>query len=153
LRYGTPTVSVDGYYERDADGLISALEPIQGAQGKVYNWNHRITLVDYEWGKYWECHDHYSNQIIRFNFSYRFGNPKIYFLILKPMPQIYKKKGSPALFLKHWRDNLLIPFADGAVPGGDLFKSLFAVEKYSDLPRIDVDELPYPISTYSLTTV
>lgn len=151
LKYGTPTVSVDGNYERGGDGLICAMPSgiYNTTEGKLYYWNHRITLVDYSWNNWWECHDHYSNQFIKFAWNYPLGNPKLYFITLKTMPQLYKKKDEPAIYAKHCSEDLLIPFADGAISGGDLFKTLYGVERYSDLPRIDVAELPYPVANYS----
>ena len=68
------------------------------------------------------------------------------------MPILYKKKGSPAIYAKVYGQDLLVPFADGTLAGGDLLKTLYGVEKYSDLPRADVDELPFPIANYSFLT-
>ena len=83
--------------------------------------------------------------------NYPFKYAKIIYLKKKLFPMIYKKIGQPAMCFKHWSEDALIAFSDGSIPGGDLFKSLFGVEKYSDLPRQDVAEWPYPIK-YNLTT-
>ena len=84
--------------------------------------------------------------------TYPFKYVKIIKLTLKKkLPMLYKKIGQPAICFKHWSEDSLIAFADGSIAGGDLFKSLFGVEKYSDLPRQDVEEWPYPIR-YNLTT-
>jgi hypothetical protein len=150
LKYGTPTVSVDGNYERDENGLICGR---QSAEGKLYNWNHRITLVDFSPGEWWECHDHYNNQFIKFAYEYRFGNPKCYFVLEnKKYPMMYKQKGSPALYIKHWAQDLLIPFGAGKLEGGDLWKSLYSVENYSDIPRIDCEVLPFPVADFAIKT-
>ena len=87
----------------------------------------------------------------RFWEKYPFAYAKAIYLKKKLIPMMYKKIGQPAICFKHLAEPYLIAFADGSIPGGDLFKSLFGVEKYSDLPRQDVEEWPYPIK-YHLTT-
>ena len=84
--------------------------------------------------------------------TYPFAFAKIIRLTLKKkVPMLYKKIGQPAICFKHWSEDALIAFADGSIAGGDLFKSLFGVVNYSDLPRQDVEEWPFPIK-YNLTT-
>jgi hypothetical protein len=68
------------------------------------------------------------------------------------MPILYKKIGEPAIYALNTEDNVLVPFADGVVMGGKLFKTLYGTTNYSDLPRENVTELPYPIAPYQFTT-
>lgn len=172
LKYGVLRVSVDGNYDTDENGLISAT--LKGI-GKLYYWNHSVTLRDYKLKdgvtleklakmgyneqvnavEYWEVHDHYTKQILKFVGFYPFGDCKLIYFVLtqkKNKSMIYKQNGSSALYIKHWSKDLLIPFKDGKLPGGDVFKSLYSVDNYSDMPRLNYDVLPFPVADYGFTT-
>lgn len=96
--------------------------------------------------------DSYEPFLKDYSGSYPFKFVKIIKLTLKKkVPMLYKKIGQSAICFKHWSQPSLIAFADGAIAGGDLFKSLFGVEKYNDLPIQNVPEWPHPIK-YHLTT-
>lgn len=142
LEYSPLWIVVDGRYEYDENGLI-------GHEGKAISPNHATTNVaEGHW-----VYDSYPEFLKRFVPDYHFMYIKsINVNLKKNMPKLYKKKGQPAIYVKHWSKDLLIPFADGILYGGDVFKSLYSVEDYKELPRIDVDELPYPVAEYGFTT-
>jgi hypothetical protein len=77
----------------------------------------------------------------------------IHNLTKKNYMELYKKVGEPAIYVKHWNEPLLVPFADGAIAGGDIFKTLYGIADYSKLPIIKVENLPYPIASYSVKTI
>lgn len=141
LEYSPLWACCDGRYEYDENGLI-------GYEGKAITYNHAIEQAGIpQW--VWDSYPDFLKQFVA---DYKMGFPRSINLIKRNMPKLYKKKGEPAIYVKHWSKDLLIPFMDGFIPGGDLFKSLYAVESYKDLPREDVDELPYPILS-GITTV
>lgn len=153
----------DNRLETILDGL--QFSPVQvdveaymfNSRGYVINsgrgYTHEIDVFDHEgtdclWG-----YDSERDQYVKIDRSYNFGYPMIHHFKKKFMTlKLYKKIGAPAIYVKHWSQNLLIPFTSGYVPGGDLFKSLYGVEKYSDLEREDVEELPFPVASYGITT-
>lgn len=114
LKYGTPRVSVDGNYERQPDGLIGS----QGKTGFFYNWTHSVTLRDFEYGKWWEIHDHYTNQIIKFIWDYKFGNARVGIITPKELTGFVKVDGTPEILMYGkgglYKDQLL-SFKDGDV--------------------------------------
>jgi len=120
------------------------------SKGNIINSNsgniHEVAIFGYR-NDYWEVWDSENLQFIKIDFDYKFGNPMIHSLKKKIMFEIYKKKGEPALYRLNQKDGLLVPFSDGVIPGGDLFKTL-----YVDYFFKEVDELPYPIAPYSITT-
>ena len=125
------------------------------------NYNHQVNYVNQEQNvadfnqvvpvihDIFDTYDPFDKRYAEF---YAFKYAKIIYLKKKLIPMIYKKIGQPAIYIKHWSQNLLIPFASGVLEGGDLFKSLYGITNYSDLPRQDVDVLPFPIASYSVTT-
>lgn len=140
LLYSPIQVCVDGSYEYDANGYI----------GKLINWNHCVVLIGYEKNKYWKVYDSESTSVLKFAWDYKFGYPFIHYLKKKAM-QMYKKKGEAAIYFLNPSDNLLVPYSDGVITGGGMFKILFGDYKYA--PIQTVDELPYPIAPYKMTTV
>lgn len=145
MQFSPVQVAIEGRYTFDAQGRV------------VYNggnYTHAVLLFDYviEDGKvteYW-VFDSETEQFLRFRGDYAFVAPYIHFLEKKTM-KMYKKIGEPAICFKHWSEPALIAFGDGVIPGGDMFKSLYGVQHYSELPREDVEEWPYPIK-YVLNT-
>ncbi len=146
LLYSPLWVCVDGRYDWE-DGEVGL--------GKALVYNHAATYVDQEGTHpnfdHW-VFDTYEPFLKKFIPDYKFGFIKSIHLLLKPMPELYKKKGEPAIYALNKEDGVLVPFADGVVFGGKLFKTLYGVEDYRDVPRLDVDELPYPIASYSFLT-
>lgn len=147
LKVSPNKVAIEGRYIFDADGRIRN-------DGSPYN--HAVVLFDYVLDsngnvkEYW-IFDSETEQFLRFRGDYAFLSPMVKFLEKKTF-MLYKKLGEPALYIKHWSENLLIPFSDGVVAGGDVFKTLYSVTSYKDLPRKDVDVLPYPVASYGIST-
>lgn len=84
--------------------------------------------------------------------KYPFGYAKIVYLTKKKIPMLYKKIGQSAICCKHWSENSLIAFADGILPGGDVFKSLYGITNYSELIIQNVPEWPFPIKYHFTST-
>lgn len=154
LRFSPVQVAIEGRYTFDSNGRIRYT-------GGDYT--HAVIIFDYVPGANgsaaeWWVFDSETEQFLRFRGDYAFVSPLIHFLDKKTM-KLYKKIGQSAICLKHWSEPSLIAFGDGVIPGGDLFKSIYSVEKYSDLPREDVTEWPYPIkyvintSTFNLSSI
>lgn len=148
LKYSPIQVSVEPYkYENN---LI-----INSGNG----YTHEVLIFDYEEGKEWWVFDSESNQFLKFAWNYNFGWPMIHsFKRTSMLPKIYKQIGSPALYALNEEDGVLVPFSDGVIAGGKLFKTLYGISSYADLPRVktstgtDWQILPYPIATYSFLT-
>lgn len=79
LKYGCLRVSVDGNYEQDNNGLIRASE----REGKMYYWNHSVLIRDFKEDTYFDIHDHYNSQFLKFNWNYPFGNAKLLYVSSK----------------------------------------------------------------------
>lgn len=141
LKRSVLRVSVDPRYVRNDSGLIYAESPSYG---------HSVTLYDYVLDEKWLVHDHYLDQFIEFAWDYKFGHAKALFLKKKIMPKLYKTLDSPAIYFFNPEDKLLVPFSDGEVKGGSLFKIFFG--DYKNVPVNKVQTLPYPVAPYSITT-
>lgn len=140
LLYSPIQVCVDGSYEYDENGYI----------GKLLNWNHCVSLIGYEKNKYWVIYDSESTQLLKFAWGYKFGYGMSH-LLKKNFMQMYKKKNEAAIYFLNPKDNQLVAYADGVVTGGDMFKLIFGDYKYADIKT--VDELPFPIAPYQMTTI
>jgi len=143
LEYSPLWVCVDGNYEFDEDGRV-------GMMGKAISYNHATTLVA---PGHW-VFDSYEPFLKQFVADYKFGYVKSIH-IKKKRPMLYKVKNQPALYASSKEEKVMIPFADGVISGGKLFKALYGVDDYKTLPKItvdSVDDLPYPIATYSFLT-
>ena len=149
LKVSPIKVAIEGNYVFDSSGKIK-----NTGEGQ---YNHAVTLFDYvknESGyvQEWWIFDSETEQFLRFSGSYAFISPLVKFFSRKTL-KLLKKKGQSAICLKHWSEPALIAFSDGAIPGGDLFKSIYGVLHYSELPREDVDEWPYPIKYLLITNL
>jgi hypothetical protein len=82
--------------------------------------------------------------------DYKFGYPYIKDIIKLNSMKLYKKKGESAIYFLNPKDNKLVPYADGVITGGDMFKILFGDYKFA--PTQIVDELPYSVAGYQMTT-
>jgi hypothetical protein len=146
LGYAPLMVTVDGSYDMDNDGLI-------GHSGKVLNYNHEVALLGAQFEgtriKWWDIKCSETKQLLKFRPDYRFGWPCLKDLKKKNM-QLFKKKGHPAVYFLNPADNLLVPYSDGEITGGDMFKLIFGDYKYASINS--VDELPYPVADYEMTT-
>lgn len=114
-------------------------------------YTHEVAIFGYESGKCWYVFDSESSQFLKFDWSYKFGSPMIHSVKKKVMTKLYKKNGSPAIYFLNPQSSTLVPYSDGVVPGGELFKIFFG--DYSLAPIERVDELPFPVASYSITTI
>jgi hypothetical protein len=141
LLYSPVQLCVDGDYQFDKDGYVSF-------QTK---WSHAVTLIGYCKDKYWIIYDSETPQLLNFAWNYKFGYPMIHLITSKNM-KLIKKKDSPAIYALDPEEKKLVPFAGGCVPGGRVFKTIYGTTDYSLLPIEVVKELPYPVSTWSITS-
>lgn len=147
LKYAPIQVTVDGRYTYDENGYVCRNDII---------YSHEVVLIGYVLNpdlsvKYWKVFDSCHNEIVKFCGTYRFGYPLINTLIPKSSMQLFKKKGEPAIYFLNPEDNKLVAFADGVIAGGSMFKILFGDYKFA--PTKVVDELPYPVADYQMTTI
>jgi len=139
LQYGVINVSVDGNYARNEDGLVSSTV---WANNKRYTFTHRVTIRDYEEGQWWEVHDHYTNQIIKFVWDYPFGNGKLYFVKKKNIPMTpFLQCGKDLYFLSKGGQTV----GYHTVDNGDTWKAVFG-DYVNATPITKVDVLPANIS-------
>lgn len=138
LKYSPVQVDVLGSYKVGKNGYI-----VWDEANSVYA--HEVTIFDYEEGKCFWIFDSESMQCIKFDWNYPFGSPMIHALKKNMKIQIFKKTGSPALAVKHYSEPSLIAFSGGSVRGEDLFKSLYGVNDFKQIPITEVKEWPFPI--------
>ena len=146
LKYAPIQVTVDGRYTYDENGCVCRNDIV---------YSHEVVLIGYVLNpdlsvKYWKVFDSSNDKIMKFCGSYRFGYPMINTLIPKNSMKLFRKKGQPAIYFLNPKDNKLVAYADGVLTGGDLFKILFSEYKFA--PTEVVDELPYPVADYEITT-
>ena len=153
---GTIDVCVGGVYlGADEKGVL-----LYRNDGPV-NYNHQVQYVNQEQNVsdfnlvvpvIHDIFDTYDPFLKKFYEKYPFGFAKIIYLKLKPMQELYKKNGEPAIYALDKEKKILVPFLDGVVSGGSFFKTIYGVADYRQMPRKDVDELPYPVADYGLST-
>lgn len=151
LQYSPIAVSVGNYYYDENGYLYAPNTP---------NYIHECLIVTELPDCFLILDSQNGNNLLRYRKDYPFGWPKIGYLQKKTMinPKIYKKKGEPALYALNPEQNVLVPFGDGYVLGGSLFKTLYGTESYKEVPRVkddngeDWEVLPYPIAKYLFTT-
>lgn len=144
LKYSPVQVDVTGGYEMDSRGIVVY-------DGQPYI--HEVTIFGYEPGVCWYVFDSEASQYIRFAWNYKFGSPMIHSIKKKMQIQILKEKGNSALAVKHFSEPCLIAFSGGSVEAQALFKSLYGIVDFSQLPIIEVDKFPFPISHLINTNV
>lgn len=145
LKYSPIAVSV-GNYSFDQNGLLySPSSP---------NYCHEVLIVKIDSTGIYTLDSENASGLLKYRFDYPFGWPKIGYVVKKKIskPIIYKQTGQPALYVKHWSQNLLIPFMGGVIPGGDMFKTLYGISDYSQMNILESNSLPYPVSGYGITT-
>lgn len=118
LQYSPVWVSVDG-----------------GNYQQVANYTHRVIIRASVWGKYWEIHDSYQNQIVQLPWDYRFGGAKAFQIIKKNLPE-FIQVGPAILFLA--KSGIFagqyVGYGDG-----DVAK---AIEGAYPKPRTTLDNIP-----------
>ena len=144
LTYSPVQVDVEGQYAFNAKGYV-----ING--GGAYC--HEVMIFGYEDGVCWYLFDSESLQWLKFDWGFKFGSPMIHSLTRKPMPILYKQNSSPAIYALDEEKKTLVAFADGAINGSELFKTLYGVSNFSQLKIIHVDVLPYQIAPYQFKTI
>lgn len=138
LTFSPVQVDVLGSYKMNKNGYV-----VWDENNPVYA--HEVAIFGYEEGKCWYVFDSESMQYIKFDWWYPFGSPMIHALKKTMNIQLLKKKGSPAICVKHHGEASLIAFSGGSVIGEELFKSIYGVDNFSQLPIKEVDEWPFPI--------
>lgn len=144
-------VCVDGNYW-NVDGLFGSEN---GGVGRTINYTHATCNFKADPGTTIESiFDTYDPFKKKFVPDYPFGTPKLFFITKKKimMPQLFKKNGEAAIYALDPLNKQLVPFSDGLVPGGEVFKTIYGTSDYEAIPRQNVDVLPYPVASYSITT-
>jgi len=147
LKYSPIQVTVDGRYTYNEFGEVCRNDII---------YSHEVVLVGYTLGvdgeiKNWKVFDSCHDKIVYFCASYRFGYPMVNTLIPKNSMKLFRQKDQRAIYFLNPADNKLVAFADGVITGGSMFKILFGDYKFA--PTKVVDELPYPVADYQMTTI
>lgn len=145
LKYSPVQVDVSGSYKVGPNGYI-----VFDRQNPAYN--HEVAVVGYEDQKCWFILDSESQQLLKFEWGYPFGSPMVHAASKTMRIQIWKEKGKPALAVKHVTQPAMIAFSGGPVVGEDLFKSLYGIQSFVQLPITEVERFPFPIH-YLLNSV
>uniref|UniRef100_A0A6H1ZC94 Putative peptidase n=1 Tax=viral metagenome TaxID=1070528 RepID=A0A6H1ZC94_9ZZZZ len=119
--------------------------------GIVY-WNsvsqayiHEVAIVGYVDGKYWIIEDSENEQYLKYAWNYPFGSPMIHCIKKTMKIEILKKKGHSALCVKTYDEPSLIAFSGGDITAETLFKSVYGIRGWNEVPIKEVDEWPFPI--------
>jgi len=142
LQYSPVWASVDGRYQFDEDGYVKGGWNEEGKVGTdgFQDWTHRITIRGGVYGKYWIIHDHYTNQIRKFNWNYPFGGCVIWNIQKKKIYPLVKVSGSPAIYVYKATTDEYYGIAGGEIPGGDLLKTMSG--NYKNSNYITVESIP-----------
>ena len=121
--------------------------------GKVVNAGgsicHSILIIDYKENDCWYIMDSETKQVLKFDWNYKFSYPSIHSFKKLNMPELYRKQGEKAIYFLNPDDNKLVPYSDGVVSGGSIFKTTGLLYSMANV----VETLPYPIADYVMTTV
>jgi len=134
------TVAVEGKYIWKDGVIVNAGNPYSHAVLYLGPKDDKKIVFDSE-----------SKQLIAFHKDYKFQFPAVHSIKKNNMITTYKKVGEPTIAVKVEGEEAMMAFADGEVAGGKLFKTLYGVDDYKELPRVSVEEFPYPIE-YWITT-
>ena len=116
------------------------------------DYSHAITIAKIDQSEGFRAvRDSETQQWLKFAPDYSFVSVMAHFVEKKTM-KLYKKNGLAAIYIKHWSQDSLFAFADGIIPGGDIFKTLYGITEYSQLSWENVDELPFPVIGFVTTT-
>ena len=130
IQYSPIWASVDGFDQRNSENII------EGFSG----YTHRITIRKGVYGKYWEIHDHYLAQFKKYAWNYPFGNCKIMQINptkKKPMFQLIKEDGSPAVYLFIAASGNYYGIEDSdELAGGDLLKTFSGTYGNAAITRV-----------------
>lgn len=134
--------------------IVAAVEGSYVFQnGKIVNaggsFCHSVLIIDFVVNDYWLVMDSESHQVIKFDWNYKFSSPSIHSFKKLMTPELYRKKGEKAIYFLNQDDKKLVPYTDGIVSGGSMFKTTGLTYSMANV----VDELPYPIADYSMTTI
>jgi hypothetical protein len=144
LRFSPVQVDVTGFYDMNDKGIV-----VWNREKPQYA--HEVTVFGYEEGVCWHVFDSEATQFIRFDWAYPFGSPLVVSAKKKMNIQILKEKGKPALAVKHFSENCMIGFSGGTVEAQALFKSLYGITDFRELPIKEVDKFPCPMSHLIVT--
>lgn len=123
------------------------------SNGKIINaggsYCHSILIIGYKENDYWLVMDSETKQVLKFDWNYKFSSPSVHSFKKLNMPELYRKKGEKAIYFFNPDDGQLSPYQDGVISGGSMFKATGLLYSMATV----VDELPYPIADYVMTTV
>lgn len=131
-------VAVSGSYTYNEKGYV---------EWNNLPYNHGVAIIGYVENEYWLIFDSENMIVEKFVWDYPFAFPKIYSVKKKFMPKVYKKVGESTLYMQ--LSVGLVPFADGVISGGELYKDLFG--SYANIEILECLVLP-PLANYSVTT-
>lgn len=106
---------------------------------------HEVLIFDYIEGKEWHVFDSEHNQYLKYVWDYPFGSPMIHSLKKNMKIELYKRVGQAGIAVKTFGEPSLIVFSGGSVIGERLFKSIYGITNFSELPIAEVKEWPHPI--------
>ncbi len=138
-------VSVMIPYQMDGE-FIRSEEPMAAIQAGYRPYGHRILVRKGVKGKYYEGHDNYRKQIVKFDWDYPFGSCKIMQFEKKSLAEFIQVGNSIAFLAKGGKlAGKYIGYGDSdekdGVAGGDVLKAVHG--NYSKTkPRTVLDEFP-----------
>jgi hypothetical protein len=147
LQYSPIWVSVDGYYDVDSDGLVTGEMKLGEIGYAPRTYNHRVLVRKGVYGKFWEVHDNYLNQIVKFKWNYLFGGCKIIKVEKKTLTNPFVQVGASISFLASGGQ---LKGQYVGVENGTTLKAVWG-DYDKAIPKINLDELPVNHSGKTLT--
>ncbi len=138
LTFSPVQVDVSGSYKTDRNGYITW-------DSNYPTYTHEVMIFGYEKGICWYVFDSETEQYLKFAWFYPFGSPMIHAVKKTMNIQILKKKNGSALCIKTFNEPSLIAFSGGDITAETLFKSIYGLTDFGQIPITLVDEWPFPI--------
>lgn len=138
LKYSPVQVDVSGSYKMDRNGHV-----VWDRNNEAYT--HEVIIFGFEEGKCWHVFDSETEQFLKFTWFYPFGSPMIHSVKKNMKIQLFKKAGQAGIAIKHVSEPSMIVFSGGSVSGDALFKSLYGIKDFKELPITEVAEWPFPV--------
>lgn len=143
----TKFVPIDGWFGTQANKPEELWEALQyspvwvsvdgGNYQQALYYNHRVCIRGGVYGKYWEVHDSYQNQIVKFPWDYRFSSAKVMQITKNTLADFIQVNASILFLAKTGKyAGQYVGFGDG-----DILKAIHG--EYSKVrPRETRDSLP-----------